>query len=63
MLNEGLHRLLSAMPCTIQADTEQMVQVTSPFMTGEQCMKFTFSILSNEPEEIEDIAERAGMFS
>ena len=52
----GYMRCLSAMPCTIQADTEQMVQVTSPFMTGEQCMKFTFSILSNEPEEIEDIA-------
>ena len=42
--------------CTLKQDVEQLVQINSPFLLGERYMKFTFSVIDNKPEELDDIA-------
>lgn len=46
---------LQKMDLPVKTDEQQLVQVTSPMLSSKPYMKFTFSVLGNEPDDLEDI--------
>lgn len=48
----GATKCLEKLPCSLQNDVEQLVQVND----GDQYMKLTFSVLDNNPDELSDIS-------
>jgi transcriptional regulator with PAS, ATPase and Fis domain len=54
--NECIMSCLKEQELPIKADVQQLVQVTSPLLSSKPYMKFTFSVLGNEPVERDDIA-------
>jgi hypothetical protein len=54
--NDCITACLQKHDLPIKTDLQQLVQVTSPMLSSKPFMKFTFSVLGNEPHELEDIA-------
>lgn len=53
--NSCVNQCLQHQDLPFDVDAQQLVQIKSPLLTENPYLKFSFSVLGNEPEELDDI--------